>query len=262
MCTRWAVLALLCAPATSSDELTVTPAYADVRGGQPLLLTLGSAAYLDLEQPHCIIGGQKVAAVPLAGGAQLSCTAVPAPNLQPGAVTISTDAAPTASTSLTYYDESILPQLSAVLPRSSRAASASLLHVFGSNFAPLGHTLQCAFGSDGLSRATFVSPTELVCSSPASTAATHSVVLAVTLDGNSFSGDNAVEEEAVVFTTSDGTTAPSLTKLTPNLGALEAGTLIDVTGSHFAPVDGATAGDGLVCKFGELQAVRGPVHTT
>ena len=149
----WAVIALLGAPSAASSKLTVSPPYADVRGGQPLLLTLDAAAYLDLEQPHCIINDVEVAAVPLAGGTQLSCTAVAAPNLQPGAVTISTDAAPTTFASLTYFDESVLPQLSAVVPRSSRAASATLLHVFGSNFAPLGRTLQCGFGSDGLSQA-------------------------------------------------------------------------------------------------------------
>ena len=179
---------------------------------------------------------------------------MPAPHLQPGAVAISTDAAPGASASLTYYDESQLPQLSAVMPRSSRAAEATLLRVLGSNFAPLGATLKCGFGSDGLSQASFVSPTELSCRSPASTATTHSVALAVTLDGYSFSGDGAVEEEAVVFTTSDGRTAPTLTSLTPELGPLEAGTLIDVTGSHFAPVDGAGRGGGLLCKFGGLAA--------
>ena len=132
---------------------------------------------------------------------------VPAPHLQPGAVAISTDAAPGASASLTYYDESQLPQLSAVLPRSSRAAEATLLRVLGSNFAPLGATLKCGFGSDGLSQASFVSPTELSCRSPASTATTHSVALAVTLDGYSFSGDGAAEE--------DLTLTPPLT-LTPN----------------------------------------------
>ena len=74
------------------------------------------------------------------------------------------------------------------------------------------------------------------------------------LDGYSFSADGAVEEEAVVFTTSDGTTPPTLTSLTPELGPLTAGTLIDVTGSHFAPVDGPTRGGGLLCKFGGLAA--------
>ena len=43
----------------------------------------------------------------------------------------------------------------------------------------------------------------------------------MTLDGYSFSADAAVEEEAVVFTTSDGTTAPTLTSLKPKLGSLE-----------------------------------------
>ena len=76
----------------------------------------------------------------------------------------------------------------------------------------------------------------------------------MTLDGYSFSADGAVEEEAVVFTTSDGTTPPTLTSLTPELGPLTAGTLIDVTGSHFAPVDGPTRGGGLLCKFGGLAA--------
>ena len=134
--------------------------------------------------------------MPLAGGTQLSCTAVPAPGLKPGALAISTDAAPAASASLTYYDESKLPQLSSVSPRSSPSAEATLLHVRGSNFAPMGGTLQCGFGSDGLSQATFVSPTELTCRSPTSAEPTHSVALAVTLDGYSFSADAAVEEEA------------------------------------------------------------------
>eukprot|EP00964_Phaeocystis_antarctica_P006943 scaffold3751_cov55-Phaeocystis_antarctica.AAC.2 len=49
----WAVLAVLGAPAAGSPaELTVSPPYADVRGGQPLVLTLASGTYVDLEQPH------------------------------------------------------------------------------------------------------------------------------------------------------------------------------------------------------------------
>lgn len=53
----WAVLALLCAPAApSSAELTVNPPYADVRGGQPLVLTLATGTHWQLEQPHCLIG--------------------------------------------------------------------------------------------------------------------------------------------------------------------------------------------------------------
>ena len=53
----WAVLALLCAPAApSSAELTVNPPYADVRGGQPLVLTLATGTVNQLEQPHCLIG--------------------------------------------------------------------------------------------------------------------------------------------------------------------------------------------------------------
>ena len=52
-----AVLALLCAPAApSSAKLTVSPRYADVRGGQPLVLTLATGTHWHLEQPHCLIG--------------------------------------------------------------------------------------------------------------------------------------------------------------------------------------------------------------
>ena len=64
----WAVLALLCAPAApSSAELTVNPPYADVRGGQPLVLTLATGTHWQLEQPHCLIGtpAALMCAVPL-----------------------------------------------------------------------------------------------------------------------------------------------------------------------------------------------------
>ena len=154
--------------------LTVQPGYSGIYGGQPLLLTLGTEGVLDIEQPHCIIGDTVVAAVPINGGAQLSCTAVPAPGYVPGSVTISTDVTPNATATLVYYDESTLPSVSSVSPRSGMASTPTTVHVFGSNFAPLGETLLCGFGSDELSTATFVSPNELLCTSPVTNEPTHS----------------------------------------------------------------------------------------
>ena len=68
MCRTALAVLLLCSGAARSAELTVSPAYADVRGGQPLLLTLPAGTRWDLEEPHCLIGERRVAAVPLASG--------------------------------------------------------------------------------------------------------------------------------------------------------------------------------------------------
>ena len=60
MCRTALAVLLLCAPAPASAELTVSPAYADVRGGQPLLLTLPAGTRWDLEEPHCFIGAPRL----------------------------------------------------------------------------------------------------------------------------------------------------------------------------------------------------------
>jgi len=231
-----------------ASALVVSPPYADVLGGQPLLLQL-SATPLRVEQPRCFFGERSVAAVPLEGGYKLSCTALPAPALQPGAVTVSTNTAPNVTTTLVYYDSSQLPQLSSVTPRSSLGDAPTTVHAFGSNFAPLGESLRCAFGADQLAQATFISPGELACVSPETSLQTHSVELAVSIDGVAFS-----PQRTVLFTTFDGATAPALNRLDPRLGPLEGGNLVDVHGSAIAPAD-SDDGSGLRCFFGDLPAV-------
>ena len=79
MCRTALAVLLLCAAAARSAELTVSPAYADVRGGQPLLLTLPSGTRWDLEEPHCLIGApaafraHSAAALPAHGSRAAAC---------------------------------------------------------------------------------------------------------------------------------------------------------------------------------------------
>ena len=78
-------------------------------------------------------GDQRVAAVPLASGTQLSCTAVPAPHLKPGAVAISTDATICVDTYLRHR---------AARPRAS---STSLCSAQRGTHARLGCAVHAAY---------------------------------------------------------------------------------------------------------------------
>ena len=78
-------------------------------------------------------GDQRVAAVPLASGTQLSCTAVPAPHLKPGAVAISTDATTCVDTYLRHR---------AARPRAS---STSLCSAQRGTRARLGCAVHAAY---------------------------------------------------------------------------------------------------------------------
>ena len=79
MCRTALAVLLLCSAAARSAELTVSPAYADVRGGQPLLLTLPAGTRWDLEEPHCLIGAaaalraHSAAALPAHGSRTAAC---------------------------------------------------------------------------------------------------------------------------------------------------------------------------------------------
>ena len=76
------------------DALLWCPHLPPVRRGERRIHHL-SPASTPVSMPRRVstTGDQRVAAVPLASGTQLSCTAVPAPHLKPGTVAISTDAA-------------------------------------------------------------------------------------------------------------------------------------------------------------------------
>ena len=156
---------LLWLPAVAA--LSIAPQYADVHGGAALELVLDTPAP-DLQRPHCIIGGVWVPAVLLQSGATLRCTVPAAPGLAAGAVTVQAGERGESDdlildgegeATLVYYEAAELPSLSTLYPPAGLAATPTEVRMIGTNFAPLGVDARCAFGADGLTTATFISPT-------------------------------------------------------------------------------------------------------
>jgi hypothetical protein len=182
-------------------RLSITPSYADIRGGATVTLS-GAAPFASpvAAEVHCGFGSVWVPAVLSPGGGTVHCTVPAAPGGALGSVVVRVRIDPLTDdqgeATLTYYDESALPVVSEVRPDIADDARPQQLRVLGSNFAPLApEAMRCAFGSDGPTAATFVSPSELACASPAAgaTAAasvarlSHTVELRVSLDGRRFS---------------------------------------------------------------------------
>ena len=115
--------------------------------------------------------------------------------------------------------------------------------MLGHNFAPLSaKMMRCSFGADGPTAATFISPTELACTSPVSSLGeSHTADLRVSLDGHIFS---APGESA--FHLVNAAAAPHLSQLVPPLGPAAGGSVLTLTGRGFAPARGR-----LQCTFGD-----------
>ena len=147
----------------------------------------------------------------------------------------------TAPLYFTYYDPSRPPTLVGVTPPFDDANGRTLVLLRGSNFAPTGASLYCAFGTLGTSIAEFVNASAIRCRTiPAAHAA--DVALTATHD------DGASWSDAVVFTYYVAGRAPSLTSLTPpyvDVAATAPGPVVTVRGANFAPTSG------LQCGFGD-----------
>ena len=107
-------------------------------------------------------------AVLLQSGATLRCTVPAAPGLAAGAVTVQAGERAESDdlildgegeATLVYYEAAELPSLSTLYPPAGLAATPTEVRMIGTNFAPLGVDARCAFGADGLTTATFISPT-------------------------------------------------------------------------------------------------------
>ena len=179
------------------------------------------------------------------GGKTVSCITPPSDRL--GAISVAVRVDPLVEdqgvATLTYYDASTLPRISEVRPNVADDSKPQALHVLGHNFAPLSaKMMRCSFGADGFTAATFISPTELACTSPVSSLGeSHTADLRVSLDGHLFS---APGESA--FHLVNAAAAPHLSQIVPPLGPAAGGSVLTLTGRGFAPARGR-----LQCTFGD-----------
>ena len=175
----------------------------------------------------------------------MSCITPPSDRL--GAISVAVRVDPLVEdqgvATLTYYDASTLPRISEVRPNVADDSKPQALHVLGHNFAPLSaKMMRCSFGADGFTAATFISPTELACTSPVSSLGeSHTADLRVSLDGHLFS---APGESA--FHLVNAAAAPHLSQIVPPLGPAAGGSVLTLTGRGFAPARGR-----LQCTFGD-----------
>ena len=252
------MLILLTAVA-AAQSLRVTPTVVDVHGGVEIELTRDGSAF---ESPvhgevHCLFGVDSVPGGLHPDGRSIVCTVPPAPGGQLGTVDVSVRIDPLpddqGSATVVYYDASSLPVISEVRPHSAEGASPSHVRVFGSNFAPLSHTMRCSFGEDGPTDASYVSPTELACASPeVPDGPSHSVDLRVSLDGRLFSAPGAE-----TFTFTNMRVPPSLSRLSPQIGPVSGGIELTLVGQGFSPAHGR-----LQCLFEGLQATAASFDST
>jgi hypothetical protein len=243
----------------AAQSLRVTPAVVDVHGGVEIELARDGSAF---ESPvhgevHCLFGVDSVPGGLHPDGRSIVCTVPPAPGGQLGTVDVSVRIDPLpddqGSATVVYYDSSSLPVISEVRPHSAEGASPSHVRVFGSNFAPLSHTMRCSFGEDGPTDASYVSPTELACASPeVPNGPSHSVDLRVSLDGRLFSAPGAE-----TFTFTNMRVPPSLSRLSPQIGPVSGGIELTLVGLGFSPAHGR-----LQCLFEGLQATAASFDST
>ncbi|KOO35979.1 multiple c2 and transmembrane domain-containing protein 1-like isoform 2 [Chrysochromulina tobinii] len=243
----------------AAQSLRVTPAVVDVHGGVEIELARDGSAF---ESPvhgevHCLFGVDSVPGGLHPDGRSIVCTVPPAPGGQLGTVDVSVRIDPLpddqGSATVVYYDASSLPVISEVRPHSAEGASPSHVRVFGSNFAPLSHTMRCSFGEDGPTDASYVSPTELACASPeVPNGPSHSVDLRVSLDGRLFSAPGAE-----TFTFTNMRVPPSLSRLSPQIGPVSGGIELTLVGLGFSPAHGR-----LQCLFEGLQATAASFDST
>ena len=243
---------LLMAAGRQSDaapaSLTITPPYADVRGGATVQLTRSTPFESPVSaEVHCGFGASTwVPGVLRDGGRSITCTVPPSPGHTLGSTPVYVRIDPLAElqgeASLVYFDAGKMPIVSAVRPDTSDDVRSTPLRVLGTNFAPLvPSAMLCAFGPDGPTAATFISPTELACASPVSSdGASHTVELRVSVDGRRFSHPGEAQFHLV-----NAHAIPHLSHIAPNLGPVSGGVVLTLSGSGFAPAPGR-----LQCTFG------------
>ena len=245
-----ATITLLAPSSEAAIDLSTSPAWADVHGGT----TVELRSAIPFSSPvaaeaRCVFGAVTVPAILLPGKRSLRCTVPASPGGALGTVTVAVNIDPDPEAQglgeITYYDSTQPPVVSEVRPSTSDGARPQTVRVLGSNFAPLSRSdAICAFGSDGPTAASFVSPTELTCASPRSALAeSHTVDLRVSSDGRRFSAPGAAPFHVRITAA-----APRLSHLAPPLGPARGGTEITLTGRGFAPAPGR-----LQCAFGDLR---------
>eukprot|EP00965_Chrysotila_dentata_P256475 6212549-Pleurochrysis_carterae.AAC.5 len=254
---RPAILLLVEFIAIGNAQDMISPRYADVKAGATIQILLEKPLQTLGDAVECHVGRFVVPAVAHPGGARLSCTAPPAPDLAPGAVDVyaqGDDGRLSKTLQLTYLDLSAPPTLTRAIPRSGNAHDESPVHVFGSNFAPFsGDSMACLFG-EVTTPATFVTPTEVTCYAPklaSRSVPSLTVSLQVTLDGSTFS-----KPGEVAFTIYNPRVRATITSVIPDSGPIAGGELVEVNGIGFAPAeqpDGSVSR--LRCFFGEVHTV-------
>ena len=152
---------------------------------------------------------------------------------------------------MTFYNPELPPQLTSVTPDFAPASNDYGGHhitVRGSNFAPVGNSLLCEFGSVAVVHASFINGSALGCHIASSLVA-GDVRLRVSLDaGLTFSPQSAV------FTYYEPQHPPLVTAIVPREIDLADPPphLIEISGSNFAPTQN------LSCGFGAAREVDSP----
>ena len=236
-----ALLLLLLPASAGARSLRLAPSVTDIRGGAEIELVASDGSTFESPvhgEVRCSFGVEWVPGVLRPDGRTVGCTAPPAPGGRLGAVRVAVRIDPLpdeqGSATLVYYDDSELPTVSEVRPQSADGASPARLRVLGSNFAPLSHAMRCSFGADGPTDASYVSPTEVACSSPlAPDGASRSADLRVSLDGRLFSAPGEA-----TFTLTNAHAPPRLSRLSPHLGPVQGGLEVTLIGRGFSPAHG------------------------
>jgi hypothetical protein len=214
--------------------INISPAFGSELGGT--IVSVIGDNFLNVPELMCRFGEHAATAVVWQSPSEIWCTAPPnSPGPVDVAVTVNgLDYVGDTALAFLYHAQATVLE---VTPRLGSREGGTVITVTGLNFL-LTPLMRCAFDRNDMVPASWVSPTEVRCSTPYHIAGRVRV-------GVSLNGKDIIEgqDDMSLFSFVSG---PSISSLTPRTGPLEGGTVLTIAGRGFNNVST------LACRFGDV----------